>query len=86
MAHDPIRGYDGEADLAALGNFISASGLSKEEIECRVYCAMMVLNQELKNADVAGVRIDVIRGVHIWMDNPVLFMGFPAAGQGGLGP
>lgn len=71
---DPTRGYNGNADLDALGNFITASGISDEEITCRVHCAMMTLNQELKNADVACIRIDIIRGENIWMNNPVLFM------------
>jgi hypothetical protein len=72
--HSPIRGYDGNGDLEALGNFIAAAGISDEEIECRVHCAIMALNQELMNAEVAGIRIDIIRGEHIWMDNPVLYM------------
>lgn len=71
---DPIRGYDGSADLDALGNFITASSIPDEEIMCRVHYAMMVLNQELKNADVAGIRVDIICGENIWMNNPVLFM------------
>lgn len=43
-----LRGYNGSDDLDALRNFVAASGLSHEELTCRVYCAMVALNQELK--------------------------------------
>jgi hypothetical protein len=68
-----MSAYSGKDDLEALSNFVIASGMTDEALRDQVWAAVANLNQKIKNADVVGLKVDIIKGMHIWMDSPQLW-------------